>query len=36
MLERLDTSLISRQAYDAAMQGEYQQFVAARAERLLA
>lgn len=36
MLERLDTSLISGQAYNAAMHSEYQRFVAARAERLLA
>ncbi len=36
MLERLDTSLISGQAYNTAMHSEYQRSVAARAERLLA
>jgi hypothetical protein len=33
---RLESLLISAQAFDAAMQGDYRAFVAARAETLLA
>jgi hypothetical protein len=36
MLKRLESSLISPRAFEAAMQGDYKQFVAARAEMLLA
>ena len=36
MRRRLESLLISPQAFDAAMQGDYKAFVAARAETLLA